>query len=164
MKKRQWYGILMMLPLVLVGAARVFFAVEFMQQCSGHMELAAQANTIALAKRELGQAVRYLKHHQMTSGYTSIVWDTPDENVEFFYSNLEASLQELEDLSKKNITPLEASNCLLKLRDTLTDQGMVTHPMGLSVYPNNGAMAFWRTLTSILAFVGFLLAAPQIYD
>ncbi len=38
----------------------------------------------------------------MTSGYTSILWQTPDEDIGFWYTNLKASQQELQNLQSNN--------------------------------------------------------------
>lgn len=163
MRDNKSLGVLLYLPAVFVFIFWCFRHVDFNQNCSGHLALAAQANSVELARQELGQAVRYLKHNGLTSGYTSICWNTPDENIGFFYTNLEASLAELDDLSAKGdkVSVLEASNCLLKLRDTLTDHGekgtKVIYPDGLSIYPNNLVFALFAVVSAFMALVGSVM-------
>lgn len=83
----------------------------------------------------------------MTSGYTSGVYTTPDEDVGFWYRNLKESYAELDALSnlaeKQELSSLEQSNTLLKLRDTLCDHSegkeRLTCPSGISRFP----LEFW---------------------
>lgn len=153
-------GVLFMLTFVIWGAYRVVANIQFGQDCEGHLKRAADANTIELAKGELEVALKYLEDNRMTEGYTSIVYETPDEDVEFWHKNLTASLQELKDLSP-DVSGLERSNMLIKLRETLLDESgnrtTVTYPSGMSVFPNNTLVALLGIITSILALVGGIL-------
>ncbi len=126
--------------------------IHFEQNCEGHLKRAADANTIELATQEMKFAVAYLEKEGLTQGYTSVLYKTPDEDIGFWYSNLKASLQELESINPKTATPLERSNVLMKLRETLLDQGEktdVTFPAAIYLYPNNGIYSFWIILTLI---------------
>lgn len=147
--------------LVFVGfiAARGIAAIEFNRSCGGYLRRAADANTIELAKNNLSTAVSYLRANNLTSGYTSVLYTTPDEDIGFWFSNLESSLKELENISPE-ATPLEQSNVLLKLRETiLHDAGesgdRVTSPDGISVYPNNALFGLWGILSFCLMIVCF---------
>jgi hypothetical protein len=94
----------------------------------------------------------------MTSGYTSILWQTPDEDIGFWYTNLKASQQELQNLQSNSA--LEKTNVLIKLRETLLDVGertRVTEPEGLSVYPNNKLWAFLMTFALVGIFYGIMI-------
>ncbi len=149
--------------IVLVVLSLVYFSmiiyrgIIFDINCGGHMERAASANSIDLAKQEMEIVVKYLEDNGLTSGYTSIFYKTPDEDVGFFYKNMRASLEELRS-TEENATPLEKSNVLIKLRETLTYQGEsgmdITVPQGISRVPHNAFYALWGFVSIILAVVG----------
>ncbi|MFD2562768.1 hypothetical protein [Aquimarina rubra] len=141
--------ILIAVSLVIFGL-RISKKIQFKQNVSGYLKRAADANTIELANDELTKVIDYLESNNITNGYTSILWETPDEDISFWYKNLKASQTELQNL--KSNSALERTNVLIKLRETLVDTGertRVTVPKGLAVYPNN-------TLWSILMWMAFL--------
>ncbi len=123
----------------------IFFNIQFERNCKGYLKRAADANTIDLAKVELGRAIGYIEAHNLTSGFTSVIYNTPDEDIGFWYQNLKASAQELASVSAE-ATSLEKSNVLMKLRETLLDKSdsgeKVTVPGGISAFPYNAIM-FW---------------------
>lgn len=136
---------------VIVFGICIINSVNMNRNCIGHLKRAADANTIELAEKELGIAVKYLEDNNLTSGYTSAIYETPDEDIEFWYNNLKASLNELHSVSP-DASGLEKTNILMKLRETLLDNGdqgtYVTHPGGLSRYPHNLILGllFWVSL------------------
>lgn len=130
--------------------------IQFTQNCKGHLKRAADANTIELAKSELTQALVYAERHNLTSGYTSVIYRTPDEDIAFWYNNIKSSLNELEALPI-SVAPLERSNMLMKLRETLLDNSeegtSVTYPSGIQRFPNNVMWALLNTIQIILWIV-----------
>lgn len=71
--------------LMLVGAGAVIYKrIDFRQNCSGRLERAANANTVELAVKELDAAIQYAEAKGYTSGYTSVLYNTPDEDVEYY--------------------------------------------------------------------------------
>ena len=150
---RKSIGLLVIVASLAVLGGRIYQRAVFSQQVSGHLKNAADANTVGLALEELTIAVDYLEAHDITSGHTSVLWKTPDEDVGFWYRNLKASQQEL--LNLENPTALEKTNTLMKLRETLLDTGektRVTVPDGVSAYPNNAIwlVATWAALIGLL--------------
>ena len=144
-------------PVLIWGGFRIYNSVAYNIDCGGHIKRAADANTVELATQEMKTVVAYLEARGMTSGYTSVLYQTPDEDVGFWYQNLKASLGELEKITPQT-TQLERSNILIKLRETLLDQGqsvVVTQPNGISVYPNNVAYAWFGLLGLIAVICGF---------
>lgn len=138
-------------------------SVKLNQNCLGHLKRAADASTIETAELELGIALDYLEKENLTSGYTSVLWETPDEDIKFWYNNIKASKNELISLPK-NSSNMEKSNMLIKLRETLLDHGdkgseSITCPDGLSRYPNNLIFSLFLLGTLIILglFVGKLL-------
>lgn len=139
-------------------AASIWFLsmrIQFSQNCAGYLLQAADANTVELASERLGKALEYIESKGWTEGYTSILWRTEDENVGFWYTNLKASLQELE--SVKESSQLEQTNVLMKLRETLLESGekgdYLTFPMGLWKYPHNVLYGIFAWIVNILGFL-----------
>lgn len=128
-------------------------SIEFTQNCGGYLKQAADANTIGIAKNCLTKAILYLEENNLTEGYTSIVYKTPEDDIGFWYNNLSTSLNELLMYSD-NLSPLESSNILLKLRETLLDDTKngteITIPPGISRYPNNTLYAITNALSIAL--------------
>jgi hypothetical protein len=139
------------------AGVRIVNDIQFSRQCTGHIKRAADSNTVELAEEELKVALDYAERNGMTSGYTSVMYQSPDEDVKFWYTNLHDAYHQLLALPE-TATPLEKSNLLMKLRQTLLDHGKdgesVTYPSGLSVFPNNGFYAWWGWLGLILLAIG----------
>lgn len=136
-----------------------FKSITFKQNCGGYLKRAADANTIEMAQGELKIVLDYLENHNLTSGYTSILWQTPDEDISFWYNNIKTSYNELQSLSD-SATALEKSNMLIKLRETLMDSGEkgshTTIPDGISRFPSNGLWAVLNIL-ALIAIVGIII-------
>lgn len=142
-----------------VYTTRIIVGVQFNRNCTGYLIRAANANTVETALVELQKATSYLENHNMTEGYTSLVYNTPDEDVEFWYNNLKQSEKELLKVDSST-TALEKTNLLMKLRETLMENSaesgdILTKPAGISAYPDN-----W--LWFILMSAGFFIIAGII--
>lgn len=148
---------LIIVSLIIFGI-RISKGIELKQNVTGYLKRAADANTIKLANEELTKSINYLESNNLTSGYTSILWKTPDEDIDFWYRNLKASQSELQNL--KSESALEKTNVLIKLRETLLDSGeksKVTVPDGLAVFPNNKLWAFLMSIAILAGFIGFMI-------
>jgi hypothetical protein len=130
-------------------------SIQFDRNCEGYLKRAADANTVEIATLQLEKAVNYAEAHGLTTGYTSIIYQTPDEDIGFWYANLRASQKELAQVTPQT-SQFEKSNLLMKLRETLVDSGQsgvsVTVPSGISLYPFNG-------LSATFGWASFLIAA-----
>jgi len=131
--------------------------IQFDRGAEGYLKRAADANTVELAETQLRIAIDYIEAKELTSGYTSIIYRTPDEDVGFWYTNLKTSLEELRALDSTS-TVLERSNMLMKLRETLMDDGekgaSITTPPGISLFPMNTGLAVWGMVSLVMFFVG----------
>jgi len=149
---KAYFGLgLILFAMVIVGV-RISKRIPLKQNVTDHLKRAADASTIDLALAELTTVIDYLEANNMTTGYTSVLWKTPDEDIDFWYRNLKASQEELKQLN--TTSALEKTNVLIKLRETLVDTGestKVTIPKGLSVYPDN---TLWFVLMWIAAIAG----------
>lgn len=127
-------------------------AIHLEQNCTGYLKRAADANTVPIALKELQNATTYLESNDMTNGYTSVIYKTPEEDIEFWYQNLKASELELSTVDSTT-SSIEQTNLLMKLRETLIDTGTngdtITVPQGLSRYPHNGMWGVLLFLASL---------------
>lgn len=100
----------------------------------------------------------YVEKNGLTSGYTSIIYKTENDNIGFWYENLKVCQKELAE-TKGNST-LENTNVLMKLRESLTDNSgkgtQLTIPTGISRYPNNALFGV-ANLISFVLFIGSIL-------
>ena len=158
--------ILFLASLLFWGGYCVVNKIQAKQNYIGYLKRAADANSIEMAKKELSKAITEIERQGLTSGYTSVLWKTPDEDLGFWYDNLKTSLKELSELPVES-SGLEKSNMLMKLRETLLDHNKdgdsVTYPKGVFLYPSNTIIAIWGSLSLILTVIFFLIAGIK-YD
>ena len=132
------------------------------QNCTGYLMRAADANTVETAKGELQKVIVYLEEHELTRGNTSVFFNSPKNDIGFWYKNLKESEKELSKIDSTT-SSLEKTNVLMKLRETLIDNGEsgdeVTMPEGLSKYPNN---ILWYILNALSGL--FLLILIPVYS
>lgn len=154
-------GSLLIIASMAVLGTFIVKKITLKQEVTGFLKRAGDANTVELANGELKKALTYLEQNNLTEGYTSILYRTPDEDVGFWYQNLKASQQELDKLG--NSSSLEKTNVLLKLRETVLDSGKkssVTVPDGLSVFPHNKRWVIMGWSAFIGFFAGLVLVLP----
>jgi hypothetical protein len=151
-------GVLSLLAYV---GVRSYNSISFDRNCSGLLKRAGDANTVEMAKEQLKMAVNYCEINGLTSGYTSVWYNTPDEDVTFWYNNLKSSLGELNAVVP-NATQMEKSNVLMKLRETLLDtddkgKTVVTCPKGISRYPYNMLYGVWGIISLMMVVISWIL-------
>lgn len=154
------------LCLIIVGAIVpticIVKSIQFDQNCEGYLKQAADANTVELASERISKALEYIEENNLTTGYTSVLWKTEDENVEYWYNNIKACQSELK--MAVNSSQLEKTNLLMKVRESLTDIGkgdnggtIITIPKGISRYPNNTSWGVLRWISWIVFSIGILI-------
>ena len=150
-------GFLFLLLSLIVPTIVIVKSVQFSQNCAGYLKQAADANTVELALERINLALNYIEGHGLTQGYTSVMYRTEDENVGYWYQNIKACQKELE--ANMNASSLEKSNVLMKVRESLTDEGEkgteLTIPDGISRYPDNLMWGILRLVSLILALLAF---------
>lgn len=131
---------------------------EFEQKCGSYLKNAADANTPEIALERVNKALDYIETKGLTKGYTSIFYNTEDENIGFWYQNIKACQDELAKCLDG--TQLEKSNVLMKVRESLTDNGdsgtELTVPDGIYKYPNNKVYAVFWVMSVIVGGIGLL--------
>lgn len=151
-----FFGVFLLLLSLIVPTIEVVKYIQFNQRCAGYLKQAADANTVELALERIDIAIDYIEANNLTDGYTSVLWKTEDENVNYWYRNIKACRQELsENLESSS---LEKSNVLMKTRETLTDNGSeggttLTVPTGISRYPHNLLFGILLTISILLMCV-----------
>lgn len=153
-------GVFIILISLIVPTVLIVNNIQFNQNCGGYLKQAADANTVEIAHDRICKALDYIEKNNLTSGYTSILWKTEDENVGFWYENIKACKNELELC--KDASQLEKTNVLMKVRETLTDDGgqdgtILTVPDGISRYPYNTRCCFLMLLSLVFCFGGAFL-------
>ena len=130
--------------------------VQFTQDCKGYLEQCSNANSVEMALDRLDRAVRYLERNDLTTGYTSILWKTEDENIGFWYENLQTCRQEL--IKALDATQLEQTNVLMRVRESLVKNGekgeFLIIPDGIVKYPHNLGYAIGLWLSLFLIVIG----------
>lgn len=132
--------------------------------CIDYFRMAADANNVELAEKHLSSAIEYLEQNDLTEGSTEILFYGPTNDLGLWYENLKSAQAQLRELgNKEELTELEESNALMKLRETLLDsQGCVTHPSMISFYPNHIGW-FWAMASMwILLLAAFVFGAIVI--
>lgn len=152
----------MMIITFLCGVACVGFwiysSISFTQNCSGHLERAANANTIELAEKELSVALKYLEKEKITSGSTHIFYATPDNDINYWYTNIKSAYEELKSIPKTSSLQ-ERTNVLMKLRESLMGHSKngdhVILPPRISIYPNQTVIFIGSLLFLFLSSIAF---------
>ena len=133
---------------------------QFDLNCTQYIKRAADANTVDLAKEELAKAISYAERKNLTEGTVSIFLHQPKNDVGYWYKNVKEAYAELDSLPE-DATPLEKTNVLMKLRESLTDNEgseiTVTKPDGISIYPYNVAYFWWGLSSFVIAFILWLI-------
>lgn len=157
-------GFLLLIPLTIWGVGRIYNGIRYDMDCGGNLKRAADANTVQMAAKELDVVLAYLEKNGMTDGYTSVLWRTPAEDVAFWYNNIRSAREELNKVTDQT-SQLERTNVLMKLRETLLDNGdkgmSVTDPSGISIFPHNTIWMFFGILSLVVSLIGtgFLVVA-----
>ena len=157
-------GVILLIVSLIVPAIVTVKSVKFSQECTGYLKQAADANTVELALERVDLALNYIESHNLTSGYTSVLWRTEDENIEYWHRNIKACREELEN--NIEASSLEKSNVLMKVRETLTDEGErgteLTVPKGLSRYPYNLLFGILNIISCILFFIAMVIIKAEL--
>ena len=111
-------------------------AIVFDTQCKEYLSLAANANSIELARTNLDKAIQYIEQNQLTSGNTAFFIKGPSTDLTSWYANLKACQKEVWTMDVKKGTVLEETNLLMKLRESLMSEGLIIIPENITLHPN----------------------------
>jgi hypothetical protein len=154
--------ILLFIIAIIAPIAMVVTEIQFNQNCKGFLKQTADANSVELAIDRLNIAIKYVEDNNLTSGYTSVLYKTENENIGFWYKNLLTCREELTQCI--NSSQFEQTNVLMKVRESLTDDGEhgteITVPLGIARYPNNKAWGCF-IFFSICCFIGIVFVGNK---
>ncbi len=181
MKKRKKTIITILLsalPAVIMIIGTTILQIQYDREVGGYLKQAADANTTELAEQKLKQAIDGMDERELCPGtkteegkltfskdcFTSVFWRTPDEDVGYWRENIQATYEDLHDMTpEERADNLIESNQLMKVRETLLDDSgqygvSVTSPKGIARYPNNKFLGFFIALSLMLHFgtLGFV--------
>lgn len=124
---------------VVVYTVGIVKDIRMSSNCINYFEMAADANSVELAEKHLTSGIEYLEENNLTEGNTKIFVYRPTRDIGLWYENLKSAQSQLQELiSQEELTELEESNALMKLRETLLDaDGYVTYPTMITFYPNH---------------------------
>lgn len=148
-------------PIAVVGITRYFKYIRIEQNLTGKLKQAADSNGIPLAQEKLGEVIKWMEDNGYTGGSSHVWIKTPPHDIKFFYDNLVSAKEDLDNFpppppsmpsmgesnsQAQSNYDLAESNQLMKLRETLVDEGgdggpEVTCPPNMAVYPNQ--MLWW---------------------
>ncbi len=126
-------------------------AMMFNKNCGDYLLLASNSGSLHHAKGNLKKAIDYIEKEELTEGFTSVIYETPDEDVGYWYQNLKVAYQDLEKVD--SASSLEQTNMLMKFRETiLGKEDQIVYPDGISYYPHN-TILFILVWGSVLLFL-----------
>ena len=138
--------------------------IQFSANCGDYLELSADANSVVLAEKHLTTAINYLEENNLTSGQAKWFVAYPKNDISLWFENLKTAQMQLQKMIKDgNYTELEQSNMLMKLRETLMDDGesaSITLPLAISLWPN-GTLLVW--LNSVLWLFAWVLGGIMVW-
>ena len=150
--------ICIIVPLIVYGVA-IVKTIQMDSNCISYFEMAADANSVELAEKHLTSGIEYLEKNNLTQGSTKVLVYKPTNDIGLWYENLKSAQTQLHELnSREELTELEESNALMKLRETLLDsEGRVTHPSMISFYPSHVSW-FWTMVLIWLMWIGAIVS------
>lgn len=124
----------------------------FDANCIDYFELAANANSVELAEKYLSNGIEYLEKEGLTQGNTNFIFKYPTNDISIWYENLKSAQAQLQELKgREDLTELEETNSLMKLRETLMDEeGTINHPRMISFYPYHILMEILMWIVGIV--------------
>jgi len=127
-------GMAALLALLVVAISS---SVSFNQEIGGRLKMAAKANSLEIAEENLSAAIAGMERRGMTGGHCYIIYAAPDNDLDIIYRNLVSARDEMRSMAKKKDgTPLETSNVLMKFRESVMSYGTLDLPHGITLYPN----------------------------
>lgn len=138
-------ALMMTLPFVSYLTLIIIMNEKYNLSCGDYITRAAQANTVETALAEINPAIAYAEKRHMTEGYTSVVYNTPDEDIGFWYHKLATSRDTLLSLPVTS-APEERAVVLLKFNQSIN----VVPPSGISQYPANIELFLWGWISAII--------------
>lgn len=151
------FGIVLFVGLI---TGEIILNIQYDRKITNELQLASNTSTVEIAIEKMDIALEEIEKRGLTEGYTSIFYQTPDEDIGYWYRNLKAASDEL-----KKITPednqLLKSNMLLKLREVILssnkDGSYVKQPSGIHKFPYNKEWFLGYLVSFVLMIMALIL-------
>lgn len=167
MKKTVFIILCIICILIPIGAysGGIVKSIKMSVNCLDYLSMAADANSVELADKYLSIGIDYIEKNNLTQGSTEILVYSPRKDLKLWYENLKSAQSQLKELNlKEDLTDLEESNTLMKLRESLlNEEGNLIYPTNISTYPNHVGW-FWYLSTIWLIWVGALFFGILAYE
>lgn len=154
-------GVISLVVIIIVSVSMWY---GFKSNCGDYLKLAGDAPTVEKANVFLGKAINYLEQKDKTSGNSAFIFRTPANDVGIWYGQLTGA-KAIADSLIKNGTSLEKSNALMKIRETVLDQGekgtVVTLPTKIASFPYQWPMLIWWIVTVLLVVIPIIILARE---
>lgn len=129
-----------LMVLLALGVYAVIANARLEWGCIQYLKRAADASTPALALGNLDTAIAYLGRYGLTVGSTAMFFDSPEDDVGYWYANLRTLRDEISRLPA-DAPRLEVAAMSVRVREVILDSGSrgmsVTMPNGLATHPYN---------------------------
>jgi hypothetical protein len=151
------------LCLIFLLGASLYQDYRFNRDCGDYLKLAADAPTVERADEFLGKAIAFIEKTGRTSGNSAIIFKKPTDDMGTWYGQLKGSKETTEKILAKGdaATQLERDNALMKIRETVLDQGKdgesVTTPSWISLVPHQASYILGCLFFIVLAALGVFL-------
>ena len=146
------------------AGVRIYNNIQFGLNCEDFISQAASSPDPTIAASKLDAAIAYAERNGLTAGNTGLLFSYPTNDIGFWYRRMVDSRAILRALPA-NDAPLEISNTLMRVRETLVvggkDGERIAEPDGIEIAPHNVAFAWWGWLSFLLGllFCGGALVA-----
>ena len=122
------------------------------------LDRVVNAPTTSVADSNLADALRYMQENQLTKGNTSyFVKSDKSNDLTYFYNNLLKLQTELKvAVNNKTQSQLEESNLLMRVREVISDGGVIKMPANMAYYPNLMGNLILSIISWVILVVGFL--------
>lgn len=147
------YAIVMFIIGLALISNPVYRYFKFDIGCKSYLKSAADAPTIELAKMELDTALNYIRANHLTNGYACLLIKNRQADLGCWYNRINSARLDL-NMIDGDANALERSNVLMKLRETLLDEGEVTVPSEVETYPYQWIITISGLLGLALCFIG----------
>jgi len=158
---RVLFGIVSFVAVLIVS---IFLWYQFVKNCEDYLKLAGDSPNIEMADQFLGMAIDYMEKNNLTSGNSSLIFNTPGNDVGIWYKKIKGAKKTTETMLNKikddpaSVTQLEQDNALMKIREVVLDNSKkgteVTLPEGVDWHPYRRFMLFWWFLSVFILIWG----------
>jgi hypothetical protein len=153
------FSLLLTAPFFTWAITRIAKAQRFDDNCVYHLGEAMKSTSSAdYSKSEMERAVKYIEDRNLTSGFTSIVGNQPDENLSLWYYDIrgkQAYIDHLHDLPS-DVRKDQIADHAEYVNAFNMHRKDVDIPNGISIYPYNTLFFVWSMISIVMLLFGII--------